>query len=150
MRIPCSFHERERGRLQSAIPKGGGDRPYHAATAAARQAPARAVCWTDCPYVWAAHAPLARKAGVREDAIAAVRDRAALTALTPDERDVVDYVRQLLRANRVDQALFDRLTAAHGTPWLVECTALIGHYGMITAQLNAFEVAPRPAPSSCR
>jgi 4-carboxymuconolactone decarboxylase len=98
----------------------------------------------DCPYVWAAHAPLARKAGVREEAIAAVRDRAALNALTPDEHDVVGYVRQLLRANRVEQPLFDRLTAAHGTPWLVECTALIGHYGMITAQLNAFEVAPAP------
>ena len=43
----------------------------------------------------------------------------------------------------VTQALFDRLCARHGIPWLVELTALIGHYGMVTAQLNAFEVAPR-------
>jgi hypothetical protein len=28
--------------------------------------------------------------------------------------------------------------------WLVELTALIGHFGIITAVLNAFEVAPGP------
>src|SRR5438477_6703019 len=29
----------------------------------------------DCGYIWAAHVPLARKAGVTEETIAAVRDR---------------------------------------------------------------------------
>lgn len=98
----------------------------------------------DCPYVWAAHAPLARKAGVREEAIVAVRDRADLGGLTAEEADGVDYVRQLHRTNRVSQPLFDRLRDRNGVPWLVEYTALIGHYGMVTAQLNAFEVSPAP------
>jgi 4-carboxymuconolactone decarboxylase len=98
----------------------------------------------DCPYVWAAHALLARKAGVREEAIAVVRDRGDLSSLTPEEADIVDYVRQLHRAHRVSQPLFDRLRDRYGVPWLVEYTALIGHYGMITAQLNTFEVSPAP------
>jgi 4-carboxymuconolactone decarboxylase len=97
----------------------------------------------DCPYVWASHVVAARKAGVSEPAIAAVRERGALAALAQDEADIIDYVRQLHRSHRVTQALFDRLCARHGIPWLVELTALIGHYGMVTAQLNAFEVAPR-------
>jgi 4-carboxymuconolactone decarboxylase len=98
----------------------------------------------DCPYVWAAHAPAARRAGASDAAVTAVRDRGDLTSLPATERDVVDYVRQLLRTNRVAQPLFDRLRDQHGVRGLVELTALIGHYGIVTGILNAFEVAPAP------
>jgi 4-carboxymuconolactone decarboxylase len=98
----------------------------------------------DCPYVWAAHAPAARKAGVSDGAVITVRDRADLAGLPSAERDVVDYVRQLLQTNHVAQPLFDRLRAQYGATWLVELTCLIGHYGIVTAILNAFEVAPAP------
>lgn len=96
----------------------------------------------DCGYVWAAHAPAARKAGVADAVVATVRDRGDLTSLPPAERDVADYVRQLLRTNRVAQALFERLRDQHSVPWLVELTALVGHYGTVSGILNAFEVAP--------
>jgi 4-carboxymuconolactone decarboxylase len=98
----------------------------------------------DCPYVWAAHAPAARKAGASDAAVTAVRDRGDLTSLPSAERDIVDYVRQLLRTNGVAQPLFDRLRGQYGVPWLVELTCLIGHYGIVSGILNAFEVAPRP------
>lgn len=98
----------------------------------------------DCPYVWAAHASAARREGIADSTVAAVRDRGGLEAVPPGERDVVDYVRQVLRAHRVTQTLFDRLRDEHGVPWLVELTALIGHYGLVTGLLNAFEVAPPP------
>ena len=52
---------------------------------------------------------LARKAGVREEAIAAVRERRDASGLQSDERAIVSYVRQLLRTNRVEQAVFDVL-----------------------------------------
>jgi len=98
----------------------------------------------DCPYVWAAHAPAARKAGVSDAAVSAVRDRGDLAGLPSAERDTVDFVRQLLRSNAVTQPLFDRLRGEHGVPWLVDLTCLIGHYGIVAAILNAFEVAPAP------
>ena len=96
----------------------------------------------DCPYVWAAHAPAARKADVSEAAVTAVRDRSELASLPSGERDVVDYVRQLLQNSRVTQPLFDRLRMEHGERWLVELTCLLGHYGIVTSVLNAIEVAP--------
>ena len=96
----------------------------------------------DCPYVWAAHAPAARKAGISAATVTAVRDRGDLTGLPAAERDVIDYVRQLSKNNAVTQVLFDRLRGLHGVPWLVELTGLIGHYGIVTGILNAFEVAP--------
>jgi len=46
-----------------------------------------------------------------------------------DERAIIAYVRQLLRANRVDQTVFDALKERYGVPWVVELTGLIGHYG---------------------
>ena len=98
----------------------------------------------DCSYVWAAHAPAARKAGVSEAAVTTVRDRGDITSLPAGEREIVDYARQLLRRSRVAQPLFDRLRDQHGVTWLVELTALIGHYGIVSGILNAFEVAPAP------
>ena len=87
---------------------------------------------------------LARKAGVREEAIAAVRERRDASGLQSDERAIVSYVRQLLRTNRVEQAVFDVLKDRHGVPWVVELTGIVGHYGLVTGMLNAFEVAPAP------
>lgn len=96
----------------------------------------------DCPYVWASHAPAARREGVPDAVIASVRTGADVSTLAPDDADVVDFTRQVLRSHRVTQGLFDRLRDRHGVQWLVELTALIGHYRVITAILNAFEVAP--------
>ena len=98
----------------------------------------------DCPYLWAAHAPAARKAGISDAAVGAVRDHGDLAGVPPAEGDIADYVRQLSRTNAVAQDLFDRLQSRYGVPWLVELTCLIGHYGIVTAILNAFEVASAP------
>jgi 4-carboxymuconolactone decarboxylase len=100
----------------------------------------------DCPYVWAAHAPAARKSGVNDQTVATVRSRGRTDSLPAEERDIIDYTRQLLQGHRVDPSLFDRLRDTRGLPWLVELTALIGHYGMVTAILNSAEIAP-PAGS---
>jgi 4-carboxymuconolactone decarboxylase len=96
----------------------------------------------DSPYIWAAHAPAARKAGVSDAAVAVVRDRRDLGTLGAADRDLVDYVRQLLRTNRIAQALFDRMQTQYGVTGLVDLTCLIGHYGIVAGILNAFEVAP--------
>jgi 4-carboxymuconolactone decarboxylase len=98
----------------------------------------------DCPYIWAAHAPAARQAGLSAAIVSAVRDRGDLASFPSVERDIVDYTRQLAQQNAVGAALFDRLQGRHGVPWLVELTCLIGHYGIVASILNAFEVAPAP------
>ncbi len=98
----------------------------------------------DCRYEWAMHAPLARKAGVRDDAIAAIRDWRAPAGLTDDEAQIVGYVTQLLAAHRVDEETFRALEARLGVRALVELTATAGYYGMIACTLNAFDVTPGP------
>ena len=98
----------------------------------------------DAAYEWAAHVGVGRKNGLREEAIQAVRARAPVDGLEPDERDIITYVRQLLRTNRVEQAVFDALRERHGVRWLVELTATVGQYQYIAAINSAFEVRPAP------
>ncbi len=98
----------------------------------------------DCRFEWAAHVPEARRAGVREEVIAALRDRRAPAGLTADEAAIVDCVRQLFRAHRVDEATFAALHRRLGVERLVELTATVGYYGMLACTLNAFDVAPDP------
>ncbi len=98
----------------------------------------------DGAYEWAAHVNVGRNAGLGEETIEAVRNRGELTALPEDDREIVEYVRQLLRTNRVEQGLFDSLIGRKGERWLVELTATIGQYQYISAINNAFELAPAP------
>jgi 4-carboxymuconolactone decarboxylase len=95
-------------------------------------------------FEWASHVGLARKAGVAEAVIDAVRHGSDLADTGEDERDIVTYVRQLVADNRVGQPVYDRLAGRHGERWLVELTATVGQYQYIACVLGAFEVQPEP------
>ncbi len=98
----------------------------------------------DCQYEWAAHAVLARKAGVRDEAIAAIRERRAPAGLTPEEAQVHAYAVGLVREHRVSDRDFAALQARFGLEGLVDLTAVVGYYGMIACALNAFAIEPTP------
>jgi len=55
----------------------------------------------DCQFIWHAHAPLARMAGLKDDIVDALRDKKELSGLTPDEASVVNYGREFIRTRRV-------------------------------------------------
>src|ERR1700730_7738239 len=63
----------------------------------------------DAHYVWAAQVGAARRAGVPETTIDVLRAKGDPASLAEDEGDIVNYTRQLVRTNRGDPALFDRL-----------------------------------------
>ena len=97
----------------------------------------------DAAYVWAAQVGAARRAGVPEATIDLLRAKGDPARLAEDERNIVTYVRQLLRSNRVDQPVFDALKNRHGEQWLVELTVIAHYFGVLSGVVNAFEV---PAP----
>lgn len=96
----------------------------------------------DARYEWAAHVRAGRTAGMREEVIEAVRHRADVSGLDPDERDIVMFVRQLLQTNKVEQPLFDVLVLRHSERWVVELAGTVGQYQYISAINNTFEVEP--------
>lgn len=95
-------------------------------------------------YVWAAQVAAARRNGVREELIDLIRAKGDPGKLPAEEREIVTYARQLQRTNRVDQTTFDALKNRHGVRWLVELTAVMGYFGMVSGIANAFEVAAPP------
>lgn len=97
----------------------------------------------EAAYVWAAQVGAARRAGVPDATIDLLRAKGDPASLPADERDVVTYTRQLIRTNRVDQALFDRLEERHGAQWLVELTGAANYFAFLSGMVNAFDV---PAP----
>lgn len=88
------------------------------------------------------HEPIARKAGLPDAVITDIRAQ-RLPALT-DERQLIlaDYARELLRANRVGDALHERAVLLLGEPALVEAVGIVGYYAMVAYTLNAFEMKP--------
>jgi 4-carboxymuconolactone decarboxylase len=98
----------------------------------------------EAAYVWAAQVAAARRNGLGEATIDVLRAKGDPAALPPEERDIVVYVRQLVRTNRVEPGAFDALQKRHGTQWLVELTAVVNYFGILTGIVNAFEVAAPP------
>jgi 4-carboxymuconolactone decarboxylase len=94
----------------------------------------------DCSFEFAGHARLAREAGIREEAIEALRTRADLDAFSADEALIVGFSQQLLREHRVDAGSYEAVRARLGDAGLVDLTALLGYYTMLACSFNAFEV----------
>ena len=98
----------------------------------------------EAAYVWAAQVGAARRNGLREEVIDLLRAKGDPGKLPAEEREIVTYVRQLMRTNRVDQATFDALQKRYGAQWLVEMTAAANYFALLSGVVNAFEV---PAPA---
>lgn len=97
----------------------------------------------DCEYEWGAHEVLARKAGVRDEAIDVVANKRDVTGLNEDEALIVSYGREILTDHRVSKATYDAAMAKYGEQGVTELTATFGYYCMLACALNAFEVEPR-------
>jgi len=95
----------------------------------------------EAAYVWSAQVAAARRNGVKDDVLDLLRAKGEPGTLGADERDIVVYVRQLMRTNKVEQAVFDTLLKRHGVQWLLELTAAANYFAMLSGVVNAFEVA---------
>src|SRR5207245_2874242 len=76
----------------------------------------------EAAYVWSAQVGAARRNGLGEDVIDLLRANGDAGTLPAEERDLVTYVRQLMRTNKVDQKAFDALKGRHDEQWMVEMT----------------------------
>ena len=94
----------------------------------------------DCPYIWNAHAPAARTAGLNDGLIDAIRDRHPLPEMASDEAALVAYGREFFETHTVSPHVFQAALDQFGPQHLVELTQLMGHYTQTAFFLNAFEV----------
>ena len=102
----------------------------------------------DCEYEWAASVRHARKAGIQEALIDAIRDRKPLVVLTKEQELLVEFCHQLLRGNHhVSETTYSAAVEHFGVAATVQIAATIGYFVMLAFVLNAFEVDPKAAES---
>lgn len=89
---------------------------------------------------WYFHAHAARKAGLAEEVIVAIRDAVPPRFTSADERAVYEFARQLQGVGRVDDASYREALDRLGTVGIVELTALLGYYTMVSMTLIAHEI----------
>ena len=91
-------------------------------------------------YEFAAHARLAREAGVSESTIATIAGGKPIDNLEDDEKLLVTYAQQLIRDHKIKDEIFDAVKDKYGIKKTIDITALIGHYLLVGQILSAFEV----------
>ena len=100
---------------------------------------------TDCLYMWAQHARLARRAGV-DDGLIAVIDRGGEIGArdASDEALVRRAAREAATAGRISAATFDRVIARLGRRAAVELVMVVAHYLAGAVFLKTTEVEMEP------
>src|SRR6266536_5845685 len=90
-------------------------------------------------YVWGAQSGGARRLGVPEETISAIREKHS-PDIPPEDAQVVDFTRQLLEKHRVDDATFKAMQQRLGNKDLIQLTGTIGYYSLLCMTVNACEL----------
>ena len=90
-------------------------------------------------YVWGAQTGQARRLGVPEATITAIRENNS-RGIAPADLEIVEFTRQLLRKHRVEGGLFRKLHGRFGNDELVQLTTTIGYYTLLGMTVNATEL----------
>ena len=93
----------------------------------------------DAVYVWGAQTGQARRQNVPEATITAIRGKHS-RGIPPEDAQIVDFTRDLIRKHRVDDATVKALRERFGDEQLIELTGTIGYYSMLAMTVNACEL----------
>ena len=91
-------------------------------------------------YEWWAHEPIARRAGLSDAVMDALRQCQRPAAMQADEALVYDFCVQLSLNHRVPDALWQQAVAQMGEQRVIDLTVLSGTYSMVSMLLNATQV----------
>ncbi len=97
----------------------------------------------DAVYVWGAQTGQARKQGVPEATIAAIREKHS-RGIPVEDAQIVDFTRDLIRRHRVSAASVSALQNRFDDEQLIELTGTIGYYSMLAMTVNACELEAAP------
>ncbi len=93
----------------------------------------------DCRFEWAAHEPEARRVGVSDDVIDAIRTRGPVDGLDDRSAAIIAFGRELFGRRQVSPETYRRLADGLERRLLVDLVHLMGMYAMTAATLIAFD-----------
>jgi len=95
----------------------------------------------DVLYIWGAQTSGARKLGVPESTITAIRENHS-RGVPPEDAQIIEFTRQLLRKHRIDDATANAMRKRFGDDEFVQLTGAIGYYALLAMTMNACELEP--------
>lgn len=97
---------------------------------------------------WHIHAQAAAEAGIAPAVLEAIRARRAPEFDTPEDALVYEFARQLQETGQVAPGVYARAIECWDVAGVVELTAVIGYYTLVSMTLNAHEIPmPDDAPA---
>ena len=94
-------------------------------------------------YVWGAQSGGARRQGVPESTITAIREGHS-RGIPAEDAQIVDATRALMQKHRLDDATAKALRARFGDDGFIQLTGTIGYYAMLAMTVNACELEAGP------
>ncbi len=94
-------------------------------------------------YVWGIQGVIGAERNVPRSTIDAIRDDRS-DGIPSEDLQIIDFTRQLLRGNRVDDPLARAVMARLGADQYVQLTTCIGYYAMLAMTVNGVELEPNP------
>src|SRR6202035_5144702 len=94
-------------------------------------------------YVWGAQSGGARRLGVPESTITAIRENHS-RGIPPEDAQIVDFTRLLLRRHRADNVTAQAMLARFGNDEFIQLTGAIGYYSLLCMTVNACELEAAP------
>jgi 4-carboxymuconolactone decarboxylase len=90
----------------------------------------------NCQYEWVAHERLARKAGVPEPIIDAIRQARVPDSMSEDEARVHRFCSEAVRHGEPGEAAYDAVVRRFGREGVLDLLALCGYYATLALVLN--------------
>ena len=94
-------------------------------------------------YVWGAQTGGARRLGVPEATITAIRENHS-RGVAPEDAQIIDFTRALLRRHRIDDVTAKAVLARFGNDEFIQLTGAIGYYSLLCMTVNACELEAGP------
>jgi 4-carboxymuconolactone decarboxylase len=103
--------------------------------------------WTQ-QFEWNTHYPMAVKAGVKPELLAAVAEGRHPTGMAEDEETVYDFFTELRQNQSVSDATYARAVKRFGEQGVVDMAGVIGYYSMLGMIMNTARtpLAPERTP----
>ncbi|HZT77162.1 MAG TPA: carboxymuconolactone decarboxylase family protein [Vicinamibacterales bacterium] len=102
--------------------------------------------WTQ-NYEWYAHEPLARRAGVAPEVIAAIAEGRRPTGMTDEEEILYAFWDELQRNQSVSDATYARAVEKFGEAGVIDAVGITGYYTMLAMVMNT---ARTPLPDGAK
>lgn len=94
-------------------------------------------------YVWGIQGVIGAERGIPRATIDAIRDGRS-DDVPAEDLQIIDFARQLVAKNRVDEPLAAAVMARLGADEYVQLTTCIGYYAMLAITVNGVELEPNP------